>query len=157
MAAKAFGHTGAARGEANVERAGGRGGVCVAGLGQGCAEFTLHAVAHGAGPVGVAHGGASPAVDDAHEGHHLLNDAQLIVHKHRGRRVLLNERVSVLHHGSVQLGKGQLGVTIVHGHHLRTGVGPVREGRMNQRVSHQSASRAGHGPRCEPRWRRART
>jgi hypothetical protein len=71
--------------------------------------------------------------------------------------VLLNEYFSVLHYRSVQLGKGQLGVTIVHGHHLRTGLSPMRERCMHPGVSHQSASQAGLVPRCEPRWRTRRT
>jgi hypothetical protein len=71
--------------------------------------------------------------------------------------MLLNEYFSVLHNCCVQLGKSQLGLPIVHGHHVSTGVSPMREGRMNQRISHQSASRVDHGPRCEPRWRTRRT
>jgi hypothetical protein len=83
------------------------------GFGQSYAEFALDVGADGARPIRVTHCCTSAAVDDAHESHHLRNDAELIIHKYSGRCVLRDEGLSVLHHGGMQLGKGQLCLTIV--------------------------------------------
>jgi hypothetical protein len=157
MTPKPFGHACAARGKPNVERAGGGGTVCAAGLRQGRVELTFHAIANRRRPIGIADGCTSAALNDAHERHHLLNDAELVIDKHRGRRLLFNQLLRVQYDCRMKLSKGQLGVTIVQGHHLRLGLCPKREWCMHQGVSHQSASLAVHGPRCEPRWRKAHT
>lgn len=84
-----------------------------AGFGQGRAQSAFDGVTDGSGPIWVAHCSATPALDDAHERHHLLHGTQLVVYKNGGRRLAVDQRLCVLLNSGVQLGKSQCGLAVV--------------------------------------------
>ena len=175
VAHEALGQSGAARGEAGIEGAGGSGFGQRAGRG---GKPAFDALAHGLGPIRVGHGGAAAAVQDGEEFDDGIHGAGAAarVHQQHLWRLAGHQRGRALQHGGMQRGKAPLARLALQRHRIGALPGPMLQRAMDQgpRVLQRRGQRVGRGwlshagglrtaspacraPPCAPPGRTART